>query len=320
MSLCQSRFAMDKCEELRSRLEEATERNRAEAILLSGGLDSSILAFIARPTVGFTAALRDSGADDLIFSGKVSRLLGMENKIAEFSVEQALDALPEVIRILRTFNLALPNDLSIYLALKLARENNVSSVMTGDGGDELFAGYSYMANLAPEALGRYIRRIGESWHFSASELGRALGVRVKQPFLDKEFVSFAVEISPELKVKAGVGKYILRKSFENLIPAEILWRTKEPIEIGSGTSNLHEFIEGMVSDEEFQTAREKTGISFLNKEHSFYYGIYSEVVGEIPEARSNEQRCPCCGARLCNSYCRTCGFSQPIGDYLSAYG
>jgi len=315
---------MDIYQQLRDKLREATERNKANAILLSGGLDTSILAFLATPAMAFTVALKDSRAPDLSYSEKVSRLLGIERKKMEFSVEEALNTLPEVVRILRTFDLALPNDLSIYFGLKLARESNVSSVMTGDGADELFAGYSYMAKLPPQELQRYISRLSKSWHFSANELGRALGIEVKQPFLDEDFVRFALEISPELKVKEGTGKYILRKSFEDLIPQEILWRKKEPIEYGSGSTRLHELINSMVSDEEFQRVREETGIKFINKEHSFYYRIYNEVVGEIPKASPSApspftgegwgevKSCPCCGAALSKSHCRVCGFSRPL--------
>ncbi len=319
---------MDIYEELRSRLKEATQRNKADAILLSGGLDTSILAFIARPTIAFTVALKNSRALDPIYSEQVSRLLGMENKKMEFSVEEALNTLPEVIRIMKTFNLALPNDLSIYFALKLARESNVSSVMTGDGSDELFAGYYYMAGLPPEALDKYIRGLSKSWHFSANDLGKALGIEVKQPFLDEDFVRFALEISAELKVKEGIGKYILRKSFENLIPPEIIWRKKEPIEYGSGSNRLHEIIENMVSDEEFQSVKQETGIKFMNKEHCYYYRIYSEVVGKIPKAPLSAtspstgegwgklESCPCCGAGTNKSYCRICGFSRPVEEIL----
>ena len=217
---------------------------------------------------------------------------------------------------MKSFHLALPNDLSIYFALRLARESNVSSVITGDGSDELFAGYPYMASLSPRDLQRDIKRLSTNWHFSANDLGKALGIEAKQPFLDEDFVRFALDISPELKVKEGIGKYILRKSFEDLIPPEIVWRRKEPIEYGSGSTKLHKVISNIVSDEEFQSAKKKTGIKFMNKEHCFYYRVYREVVGEIPEAESNEERCPCCGARLNKSYCRVCGFSQPLNiDY-----
>lgn len=307
---------MDIYEELRSRLKGNTERNKADAILLSGGLDTSILAFIVKPKIAFTVALKDSQASDLIYSEKVSKLLEIEHKKLEFSVEEALDALPEVIRILRTFDLALPNDLSIYFGLKLAEESNICSIMTGDGSDELFAGYSYMAQLPPKELERYIRELSKSWHFSANKLGKALGIEVKQPFLDRDFVRFALDISPELKVKKGIGKYILRKSFEDLMPPEIVWRKKEPIEHGSGSNKLHKVIGDMVSDGEFRLAMREADIKFINKEHFFYYRIYKEVIGEITKAKGNEKKCPCCGASIGRTHCRVCGFSRPLEECL----
>ena len=300
------------CEQLRSKLTEAVERNEADGVLLSGGLDTSILAFLARARVGFTVALKDSPASDLVYSEKVANLLGIQHKKMEFTTEKALAVLPQIIGILKTFDLALPNDLSIYFAIKLARENRIDSVMTGDGADELFAGYSYMAELPPKDLGRYIKKLLQNWHFSANELGRALGVEIRQPFLDEDFVRFALEISPELKVQDRVGKYILRKSFESLLPAEIVWRRKEPIEYGSGSTKLHEIINNMVTDEEFQSAANKVDIKFTNKEHFFYWRIYIEVVGQIPKAKADEISCPCCGAGMGRYHCRTCGFSRPL--------
>jgi asparagine synthase (glutamine-hydrolysing) len=303
---------MDVCEQLRNELEEAVGRSRADGILLSGGVDTGILAFVARPSTGFTVALKDSPASDLSYSEKIAKLLGIRHKKMEFTTEEALATLPEVIKILKTFDLALPNDLSIYFALKLAAENRVSSVMTGDGADELFAGYSYMAELSPEDLERYIRKLSQNWHFSAGYLGRALGVEVRQPFLDEDVVRFALEISPELKVKDGIGKYILRKSFEDLIPAEIVWRRKEPVEYGSGSAKLHEILNNMVTDEEFQSARKEVDIKFINKEHFFYWRIYNEVVGNIPKVRNDEIKCPCCGAGKGTYHCPICGFSGSL--------
>jgi asparagine synthase (glutamine-hydrolysing) len=303
---------MDLCEQLRNNLKEAVETNRAEGMLLSGGVDTSILAFISRPSIGFTVALKDSPASDLSYSEQVSKLLGIKHKKMEFTTEEALATLPEVIGILKTFDLALPNDLAIYFAIKLAKESGVSSVMTGDGADELFAGYSYMAELTPKDLERYIKRLSQNWHFSAGYLGEALGIEIKQPFLDENFVRFALQIKPELKVEDGVGKYILRKSFEDLIPAETVWRRKEPIEYGSGSTKLHEITDSMVTDEEFQSARKRVDIKFINKEHFFYWRIYNEVVGEIPKARDGEISCLCCGAGMGRYHCRTCGFSRPL--------
>jgi asparagine synthase (glutamine-hydrolysing) len=315
---------MDICEQLRNKLEEAVEKNKADGILLSGGVDTGILAFVARPSTGFTVALKDSRASDLVYSEKIARLLGIKHKKMEFTTEEALATLPEVIGILKTFDLAMPNDISIYFALKLVRENRINSVMTGDGADELFAGYSYMAELPPEDLERYIRKLSQNWHFSAGYLGKALGIAVKQPFIDEDFVRFALEISPDLKVKDAVGKYILRKSFEGLIPAEIVWRRKEPIEYGSGSTKLHEIIDSMVTDEEFQSAANKVDIKFINKEHFFYWRIYNQVVGKIPKASPSApspftgeglgevKSCPFCGAGMGMCHCPTCGFSRPL--------
>ncbi|MFP3880291.1 MAG: asparagine synthase C-terminal domain-containing protein [Dehalococcoidia bacterium] len=306
------RLTMDVCDRLRNKLKEAVDRNPAGGILLSGGLDTTILAFVARPGVGFTVALKGSPASDLVYSAKVARLLGIRHIKMEFTLEQAIAALPEVIAILKTFDLALPNDLSMYFALKLAGENGISSIMTGDGADELFAGYSYMVKLPPEDLERYIRRLSQNLHFSANELGMALGIEVRQPFLDADFVHFALKIRPEVKIQDGVGKYILRKSFKGLLPSEIVWRRKEAIQFGSGSTRLHEIIEGMVTDEEFRSASSKVDIKLLNKEHFFYWRIYDGVVGKVVKAREGELGCPCCGAAIGTYHCPTCGFSRPI--------
>jgi len=304
--------SMEICEEIRDKLEETANRNRSDGLLLSGGLDTAILAFVGRPDVGFTVALQGSAASDLVYAERVARFLEIRHRKMEFTTDEALNALPEVIRILKTFDLALPNDLSIYFAVKLARDYGVTSVMTGDGADELFAGYSYMGGLPIEGLKRYLRTLSQNWHFSASELGRALGVEVSQPFLDENFVRFALKISPELKIQNGVEKYILRKSFENLMPREIVWRKKEAIEFGSGSTMLHRLVDGMVTDEEFQRARSEVDIKFLNKEHFFYWRIYDRVVGEVLKAKGGEPSCPCCGAPMGRFHCQTCGLSRPL--------
>jgi len=97
-----------------------------------------------------------------------------------------------------------------------------------------------------------------------------------------------------------------------LILPEIVWRRKEPIEYGSGSTKLHEIIDGMVTDEEFQSARKEVDIKFINKEHFFYWHIYNEVVGEIPKAKSSENSCPCCGAGMGRYHCPICGFSRSL--------
>jgi len=307
---------MDVFRDVRTRLQKAAEANRGEAVLLSGGLDSSIVAFLARPDVAFTASLKGAAAADPGYSEELAGLLGIPLEKVEFSVEDALDALPDVVGILKTFDLALPNDVCVYLALRAARERGVRSIMTGDGADELFAGYSYMAELSHDQLTAYGRALSASWSFSSRRLGGALGITVRQPFLDEDFVRFALEIEPALKIRDGVGKYVLRKSVDGLLPADIVWRRKEPIEYGSGSTRLHQIIADMVSDAEFVAAVRDVDIKFLNKEHFFYYRIYRAVVGEIPRPRAAERSCPCCGAGLTGYHCKVCGYSTPLRDQL----
>ena len=228
-------------------------------------------------------------------------------------MEEALEAIPEVIRIRRSFDPALPNDLALYFALKLAKEKGFDNVITGDGSDELFAGYSYMFDLNLED---YLPKLTERMNFSAGELGHHLGIKVKQPFLDDEFVSFALSIKPDLKVRKEGGKrhgkWILRKAFETFLPQEVVWQDKRPIEMGSGFTELRGIIASKIPEEEF--TKEKYPIKFLSKDHPFYYRIYREVVGEIPPPRPGEGKCPGCGAGIKASsfHCRVCGWSRGL--------
>lgn len=298
-------------------LNRAVERNPAQGLLLSGGLDSSILAAFAPEVKALTTGLKGAHAPDIDYGMKVAAALGLEHHRSLFGAEEAMAAIPEVIKVLKTFDLALPNDIAIYFALKLARQCGIRSVMTGDGADELFAGYSYMHQLGNKQLDSYIHRLARSMRFSSVNLGRELGLEIKQPYLDTEFIALALEIDPHWKVanERGKiwGKWILRKAFETRLPQQIIWREKTPIEYGSGTSELRQLISAQVSD--FQVKKRKYGIRFINKEHLFYYEIYREVVGEIHLAKEGEERCPCCGAAAPSpGYCPTCGVSGHLVD------
>jgi asparagine synthase (glutamine-hydrolysing) len=296
-------------------LNKAVKVNPAQGLLLSGGLDSSILAVLAPEVKALTAGLKGAHAPDVDYGMKVAAALGLEHHRSFFSAEEAIAAIPEVIRVLKTFDLALPNDIAIYFALKLARELGIESIMTGDGADELFAGYSYMYQLGDKQLDSYIRKLARTMHFSSANLGRELGLEIKQPYLDREFIALALEIDPHWKVaneKGRIwGKWILRQAFQGRLPQQIIWRQKTPIEQGSGTSELRRLISAQVSD--FEVKKREYGIRFINKEHLFYYEVYREVVGEIPLAKEGEQRCPCCGAAAIEpGYCPTCGVSPDI--------
>jgi len=304
----------DTLKELRSRLEEAVERNTAQGILLSGGLDTSILALLSPGAIGLNIRLNGYG-EDLKYAEMLAEKLGLELYPKSISIEEALATIPEVIKILGSFDPALPNDLAVYLGLRLAREKGIESVITGDGADELFAGYSYMFDLD---LKEYLPRLSEKMRFSSNQLGAHLGVEVKQPFLDGDFIDFALSISPELKVRehrgARCGKWVLREAFAPLLPEEIIWQTKRPIEVGSGFSRLHKIIGARISDEELAEAEATFSVKFLSKDHLFYYRTYRQVVGEIPPPRPGEVGCPGCGTGIApqSSHCRVCGWSRGL--------
>jgi asparagine synthase (glutamine-hydrolysing) len=301
--------------QLAAGVNRAVQRNPAQGLLLSGGLDSSILAIFAPEVKALTTGLKGAHAPDVDYGMKVAAALGLEHHRSLFSAEEAMAAVPKVIKALKTFDLALPNDIAIYFALKLAQERGIESVMTGDGADELFAGYSYMHQLGNKQLDSYIHKLAKTMRFSSAHLGRELGLEIKQPYLDREFIALALGIDPHWKVadEGGKiwGKWILRKAFETRLPRQIIWREKTPIEHGSGTSELRQLISARVSD--FEVKKREYGIRFINKEHLFYYEIYREVVGEVPSAKEGEERCPCCGAAAPEpGYCPVCGACGPF--------
>jgi len=304
----------DIIKELRSRLEKAAERNTARGILLSGGLDTSILALLSPGAIGLNIRLNGYG-EDLKYAEMLAGKLGLELHPKSISIDEALAMVPEVIKILGSFDPALPNDLAVYLGLRLAREKGLKSVTTGDGADELFAGYGYMLDLD---LKEYLPRLAERMCFSSSRLGAHLGVEVKQPFLDRDIIDLALSISPELKIREhhGVrhGKWILRETFAPWLPEEIVWQTKRPIEVGSGFSRLHEIIGAGISDEELAEAEATLSLKFLSRDHLFYYRTYRRVVGEIPPPQPGEAGCPGCGTGIApqSRHCRVCGWSRGI--------
>lgn len=306
-------------EELKKKLYESVEKNIGEAVLLSGGVDSSIIAYLAsrkHKLTGITVSFESYG-DDTKYAKILADFLGIETYTRSIAFHEAIETIPEIITIIRSFDPAIPNDLATYFGLKLAKEKGFRSIMTGDGGDELFAGYSYMQDLD---LKSYLPRLWKTMQFSSITIGKYVGIDVKQPYLAEEFKNYAMSIEPELKIKKVNGKvwgkWILRKSFEKELPDCIIWRKKTPIEIGSGFSALREKISSMISDHEFETSSKKLPIKFMNKEHLYYYKIYRDLVGKIPPPKTGEDKCNGCGAGLPKNslHCYICGRFPAISD------
>ncbi len=297
--------------DLKGVLSEAVKRNPYNGLLFSGGLDTSVLARL-NPNVACITVSLGAEAEDIPFSKLLVEHLNMDQTQNVVDVDEAIDAVPEVIKILKSFDPAIPNDLAAYFGLKQAKELGIDKIATGDGSDELFAGYSFMKDL--DDLESYIRRISKSMTFSSNEIGESFGLKVIQPFLDREVIDFSLEIPAGLKIRSengkSCGKWILRKAFEDVLPRDIVWQGKRPLEYGSGMRRLRQVISDMVSDEEFKERPPSIKfISAVEKEHFYYYKIYKKVVGEIPEPKENEKQCPGCGGGMerTSFHCKICG-------------
>ena len=285
------------------------ERNSYQGLFFSGGLDTSILAYLNPSSLGITVSL-DSFSEDLHYSEILAKFLNLEHYHRKVKIDEAMEAIPDVIRILKSFDPAIPNDLVVYFGIKFAKELGIKKVATGDGADELFCGYSYMKDL--DDLENYIKRISQNMSFSSNIIGKFYRIKIVQPFCD--LADFALKIPVELEIKESNGKiwgkWILRKAFEGFMPQEIIWQDKRPLEYGSGMTKLREVIRSKISDEEFDKKRRFYSIKFLNKEHLYFYEIYQKEVGEIPKPSQGEKVCPGCGAGIKKNsfHCRICGY------------
>lgn len=313
------------CRKIRDLLEEAVKKNLSEGILLSGGLDTSILAILASkfaPPKAFTVGFSGAPAPDIEYARIISSKLQLKHVVHLFGEDELYEAIKEVIRVLKTFDpMEVRNSVVIYIGLKLAKDHGARTIMTGDGSDELFAGYSFLFNLSEEELELKLKSMWETMHFSSIPLAKELGLEAKLPFLDSEFKSFAMSISPRYKVRVEggriYGKWILRKAFEGILPSEVVWRDKAPIEVGSGTAILPRLLNERILDEEFELKRRKyfdwDDVIIRDKEQLFYYEVYRSIVGRPRRADLSGRSCPYCKSRVSQNatYCRTCG-AYPI--------
>ena len=316
------------CLQIRLLIDKAVKRNQTNGMLFSGGLDTSILAFVVSRYSrlnAFTVAFEDAPALDLEYSKIMANLLKMVHEIYFFTEKEMFSAVREVIKTLRVFDpMEVRNSVAIFVGLKIAKENDVWGVMTGDGLDELFAGYSWLFDLSKSELISRLSIMWQTMHFSSIPLARSLGMEAKTPYLDPEFKSFAASVDPKLKIRSERGKiwgkWIIRKSFEGFLPEEIIWREKSPIEYGSGTTVLPKFFEERISDGYFQEKMKKyleeDQVSIRDKEHLFYYEVFRSLIGTPVKifSKTKGKLCPYCkskGGDESNNFCRVCG-AYPI--------
>ena len=299
-------------------LEESCNECKSNLISLSGGLDSSIIAHFLKSRKPNTVAIiaEDFVSTDLTYCQMISKEMELPLTIYNVRTEEILEAIEGTIKILKNFNdIEIRNNVVMYLAIKWAKEKGEKSIITGDGADELFAGYSFLINKSEEELTTEIKRICSIMHFPTQKIGKALGVTIESPFLNENVIKLAEEIPVSLKVKEENGKrhgkWILRKTFEKHIPHQIAWREKSPMQEGSGTAGLTGLFDSVIGEEQFVEKKlsvEKTDrVIIRSRESMHYYEIFKKLFGTPVDSKSDEV-CPYCKHHVGKSkFCRMCG-------------
>ncbi|NGM66943.1 asparagine synthase B [Sphingobacterium sp. SGR-19] len=291
---------------LRQALEEAVQRQLMSdvpyGVLLSGGLDSSVIAAITKKfastrieTGGKEAAWYPQlhsfavglkGAPDLIAAKKAADHIGTIHHEINFTIQEGLDAIRDVIYHLETYDVTTVRaSTPMYLLSRVIKSMGIKMVLSGEGSDELFGGYLYFhkAPNAQEFHEETVRKLGKLYLYDCLRANKSLaawGVEGRVPFLDKEFMDVAMTINPADKmIKDGrMEKWVVRKAFEDYLPESIAWRQKEQFSDGVGYSwidTLKELAENKVSDVEFETAVTRFPVNTpKNKEEFLYRSIF----------------------------------------------
>ena len=301
------------------RLKEACKSCKLDSLSLSGGLDSTILAYFLeeRKPQSISIIAKDFEANDLTYCQLVAKEFNLPLNLMKVDTNEILEAVKNTISILKNFNdIEIRNNLVMYLVIKWVKDQGLRGIITGDGADELFAGYSFLLKKSEEELDREIQRITSIMHFPTRKIGKALGVEVESPYLNQPVIEFAKTIPVNLKVKIEknkkYGKWILRKTFEKKIPPQIVWRDKSPMQDGAGTSGLTNLFDSMVGNDDFfekkKEIEQRDGITIRTKESMHYFEIFKNLHG-LPRASEDlSKSCPYCHAFTDYSkFCRMCG-------------
>jgi len=288
--------------ELRRRLSAAIERRFEElgggaeertGIWLSGGVDSSVIGALAAGMAGtlhsFVAGA--PGAPDVEYGGIMAKRLGTRHHVITVTPEEMAAALPEVIAALESFDaLLVRSSVMNYLASKAA-SGYADAVLSGECGDELFAGYEYIKELPEGAVASELIDIIGRLHNTALQrvdrCARSNGIAPLVPFADRDVMEYALRIPVRHKIlrkgSDAIEKWILRKAVEGLVPDEVLWRPKSKFWQGSGSGDvLAAMAEEKVSDGDFRRDRVLENGWVLNtKEELYYYRIFRERFGTM---------------------------------------
>ena len=304
---------------IRLLLEEITIKCDANWIAFSGGLDSSILAEIKKEQNlnAITIISKDFLAPDLSYSQITAKHIDIPLELKYVNIDQMLGAIESTIKILKNFNdIEIRNSIVPYLYMNALREKNITNVITGDGADEIFAGYNFLLKKDHDELKNELKRIKKIMHFTSQKIANKLGMSIQMPFIDEKIIELVETLPINLLInqKNGIkfGKWILRKAFENTLPTNVIWRKKTAMQDGSGTTNLTKLFDSIITDDVFTKKVKKIksdcNIKIRTKESLYYYELFKENF-IIPECEDKKNICPDCNAEIVNNskFCRMCG-------------
>ena len=299
-------------------LEDAVRRQLMSdvpyGVLLSGGLDSSVISAIAQkfsehriednsrtraywPRLhSFAVGLK--GAPDLAKARLVADHIGTVHHEINYTIQEGLDAIRDVIYYIETYDVTTVRaSTPMYLLARVIKSMGIKMVLSGEGADEIFGGYLYF-HKAPSARDFHeetVRKLSKLHLYDCLRANKSLsawGVEGRVPFLDKEFLDVAMRTNPEAKMCPGktIEKKIVREAFADLLPEEVAWRQKEQFSDGVGYSwidTLKAITTAAVTDEQMAHAAERFPINPpKNKEEYYYRSIFAEHFPSDSAARS----------------------------------
>ena len=273
-------------------------------VLLSGGLDSSVISAIAEkfsehrieddsatkawwPRLhSFAVGLK--GAPDLAKAKMVADHIGTVHHEINYTIQEGLDAIRDVIYFIETYDVTTVRaSTPMYLLARVIKSMGIKMVLSGEGADEVFGGYLYF-HKAPNAKAFHeetVRKLSKLYLYDCLRANKSLsawGVEGRVPFLDKEFLDVAMRTNPEAKMCPGktIEKKIVREAFADMLPEAVAWRQKEQFSDGVGYSwidTLKQITADQVSDEQMAHAAERFPINPpRNKEEYYYRSIFAE--------------------------------------------
>lgn len=306
---------------LREKLKEIVGKYSDSSLLLSGGLDSSILACLMKPKLSIVTSL-GTDSTDLAFARKIARKYSENHIECVVEFDDIVKVVPHIVKTFKTFDpLEIRNSAVIYFGIKTSKDQGFRSTVTGDGADELFAGYNYMSRYFSN-LRKLQLVLDDLWtimRFSSRKIGAILGVAVNTPYLEKPLYDLATSIGINQKVgeygNKKWGKFILRKTFVEDLGSTV-WRNKMALEQGSGFNKISSKFHELIDDEEFNNESERIfldKVNVKNKEHLYYYRVYESFFGNPAKESCGTNRCSYCSSCLSYAkYCYTCGAFPPL--------